>query len=149
MGNQSRNTAWLPRYGRIASIGHSRPHSRVTFDVRVRPEAEQDMTEAALWYEQQQRGLGQEFLDEALAVFTRLDEAPLGYELVHRSVRRALLSPAIPGEESEWELRDRRVWGALQIHGEEWLDAHPPHSTYGPVSDERRLDGNGAPDCMA
>jgi len=63
----------------------------VTFDVRARPEAEQDMTEAALWYEQQQRGLGQRFLDEALAVFTRLAEAPLGYELVHRSVRRALL----------------------------------------------------------
>lgn len=63
----------------------------MTFDVRIRPEAEQDMTEAALWYEQQQRGLGQEFLDEAVAVFVRLAETPLGYELVHRSVRRALL----------------------------------------------------------
>ena len=54
----------------------------MTFDVRIRPEAEQDMAEAALWYEQQQRGLGQDFLDEALAVFMRLAEMPLGYELV-------------------------------------------------------------------
>jgi len=63
----------------------------VTLDVRIRPEAEQDMAEAALWYEQQQRGLGQDFLDEALDVFMRLAEMPLGYELVHRSARRALL----------------------------------------------------------
>jgi plasmid stabilization system protein ParE len=63
----------------------------VTLGVRIRPEAEQDMAEAALWYEQQQRGLGQDFLDEALGVFMRLAEMPLGYELVHRSARRALL----------------------------------------------------------
>lgn len=63
----------------------------MTFEVRIRPEAEQDMTEAASWYEQQQRGLGRDFLDEALAVFMRLAESPLGYELVHRSARRALL----------------------------------------------------------
>ena len=63
----------------------------MTFEVRIRPEAEQDMTESASWYEQQQRGLGHDFLDEALAVFMRLAETPLGYELVHRSVRRALL----------------------------------------------------------
>jgi hypothetical protein len=49
------------------------------------------MAEAASWYEQQQRGLGNDFLDEALAVFMRLAETPLGYELIHRSVRRALL----------------------------------------------------------
>jgi plasmid stabilization system protein ParE len=50
----------------------------VTFEVRIRLEAEQDIAEAASWYERQQRGLGQEFLDEALAVFMRLAETPLG-----------------------------------------------------------------------
>jgi plasmid stabilization system protein ParE len=63
----------------------------VTLEVRIRPEAERDMIEAASWYEQQQRGLGREFLDEALAVFMRLADSPLGHELVHRSARRALL----------------------------------------------------------
>jgi len=57
----------------------------VTFDVRIRPEAVKDMTEAASWYAQQQGGLGQDFLDEALAVFMRLAETPLGCEPVHRS----------------------------------------------------------------
>jgi toxin ParE1/3/4 len=61
----------------------------VTFEVRILPEAEQDMTEAASWYEQQQRGLGREFLDEALAVFMRFAETPLAYEMVHRSARRS------------------------------------------------------------
>ena len=63
----------------------------MTFEVRIRPEAEQDMSEAASWYEQQQRGLGQEFLDETLAVFMRLGEIPLVCELMYRSARRALL----------------------------------------------------------
>jgi len=63
----------------------------VTLEVRVRPEAERDMIEAASWYELQQPGLGREFLDEALAVFMRIADTPLGYELVHRSARRALL----------------------------------------------------------
>jgi hypothetical protein len=52
----------------------------VTFEVRIRPGAKQDMAEAASWYEQQQRGLGQIVLDKALAVFMRLAETPLGYE---------------------------------------------------------------------
>ena len=63
----------------------------MTFEVRVRPEAEQDMSEAASWYELQQRGLGHEFLDEALAVYMRLGETPLACELIYRSARRALL----------------------------------------------------------
>ena len=63
----------------------------MTFEVRIRPEADQDLAEAASWYERQQRGLGQEFLDEALAVFMRLAETPLAFELIHRFARRALL----------------------------------------------------------
>lgn len=63
----------------------------MTLDVRIRPEAEQDMAEAASWYERQQRGLGQKFLDEVLAALMRLAETPLAYELIHRSARRALL----------------------------------------------------------
>jgi len=33
-------------------------------DVYLRPEAEQDLSDAADWYEIQQPGLGHEFLDE-------------------------------------------------------------------------------------
>jgi hypothetical protein len=38
----------------------------MTIEVRLRPEAEQDLAESATWYEQQRTGLGQEFLDASL-----------------------------------------------------------------------------------
>jgi plasmid stabilization system protein ParE len=63
----------------------------VTVEVRLRPEAEQDLYEAARWYEEQRRGLGQEFLDEALAAFSAIAERPLASAAVYGSLRRALL----------------------------------------------------------
>jgi plasmid stabilization system protein ParE len=63
----------------------------VTVDVRLRPEAEQDLAESARWYEDQRPGLGQEFLDEALATFAAIAEKPLASAAVYGSLRRALL----------------------------------------------------------
>jgi plasmid stabilization system protein ParE len=64
----------------------------VTREVRLRPEAEQDLVEAATWYEVNQPGLGQQFLDEVQETLSSISEQPLAYTLVYRSVRRALLS---------------------------------------------------------
>jgi plasmid stabilization system protein ParE len=63
----------------------------VTVEVRLRPEAEQDLAEAARWYEEQQPGLGLDFLDEALATFSTIAERPLASATVYGSLRRALL----------------------------------------------------------
>jgi len=63
----------------------------MTFEVRLRPEAEQDLSDAAVWYEERLAGLGHQFLDEALAAFTSIAEAPLRYPAVHRNTRRALM----------------------------------------------------------
>jgi toxin ParE1/3/4 len=63
----------------------------VTVDVRLRTEAEQDLADAAMWYEEQRPGLGQEFLDEALAIFSTIAERPLAHAAVYGSLRRALL----------------------------------------------------------
>ncbi len=63
----------------------------MTVEVRLRPEAEQDLADAAQWYEEQQRGLGQEFLDEALAAFSAIAERPLASTAVYKALRRALL----------------------------------------------------------
>jgi plasmid stabilization system protein ParE len=63
----------------------------VTVDVRLRPEAEQDLAESARWYEDQRPGLGQEFLDEALTTFAAIAERPLASAAVYGSLRRALL----------------------------------------------------------
>lgn len=59
--------------------------------VRLRPEAEQDLLEAAFWYEEQRPGLGIQFLDESLIIFSGIAEAPLMYPSVHRDTRRALM----------------------------------------------------------
>ena len=44
--------------------------------VFVRPEAAQDIEEAASWYEEQSRGLGREFLEEVDRSLQRIAEQP-------------------------------------------------------------------------
>lgn len=63
----------------------------MTFGLRLRAEAELDLTDAALWYEAQSPGLGHQFLDEALAAFSSIAGAPLACQIVHRNTRRALM----------------------------------------------------------
>lgn len=45
--------------------------------VEFRPEVEQDMAEAAAWYEARQEGLGSEFAEEVIQVWRALGENPL------------------------------------------------------------------------
>jgi plasmid stabilization system protein ParE len=59
--------------------------------VRLRPEAERDLADAATWYEDQLPGLGNRFLDEVLITFSAIAEAPLKYPTLHRDTRRALI----------------------------------------------------------
>ena len=59
-------------------------------EIRLREEAEADLSEAAIWYQQQQKGLGYNFLDEVLTLSQSIKEHPHAYPIVHREVRRAL-----------------------------------------------------------
>ena len=45
--------------------------------VVIRPEVEQDVAEAAAWYESRQPGLGVEFVEEVIRVWDALAENPL------------------------------------------------------------------------
>jgi len=63
----------------------------LTHEVRLRPEAEQDLADAAAWYEEQRQGLGHEFLDEVLMMLSSIEETPLMYPNVHRNTRRAVI----------------------------------------------------------
>ncbi len=63
----------------------------MTINLRLRPESEQDLADAAIWYEEQREGLGNQCLDEALSVFSVISETPLMFPTVHRNIRRALL----------------------------------------------------------
>lgn len=49
----------------------------MSWKVVARPQAEGDITEAADWYDNQSAGLGDEFIDEILAVFGELELNPL------------------------------------------------------------------------
>jgi len=60
-------------------------------EISIRPEAELDLTDAAQWYESQQPGLGHQFLDEALAIFSAISASPQTWQIAHRNTRRALL----------------------------------------------------------
>jgi plasmid stabilization system protein ParE len=49
----------------------------VKWRVEIRPEVEQDVAEAASWYEKRQPGLGAEFVEEVIRVWDALAENPL------------------------------------------------------------------------
>ena len=63
----------------------------MSLKVFFRPEAETDIEEAAIWYENQRPGLGDEFLDELRSLCKTISENPAIYPVVHRSTRRALI----------------------------------------------------------
>lgn len=49
----------------------------MNWQVVTRPQAEDDVVEAAGWYDTQRAGLGDEFIEEILAVFDALESNPL------------------------------------------------------------------------
>ncbi|MCA9422996.1 MAG: type II toxin-antitoxin system RelE/ParE family toxin [Nitrospira sp.] len=63
----------------------------MTLEVRLRQEVEEDLADAAAWYEEQRQGLGHEFLDEILTMLWRIADTPLVYPSVHRNTRRAII----------------------------------------------------------
>ena len=61
----------------------------------LRPEAEADLENAALWYEERRQGLGWRFLDEVLNTIALIVENPNRYPLIHGDIRRAV-TPRFP-----------------------------------------------------
>lgn len=61
----------------------------------IRSEAEADIDEAYRWYEDQQEGLGAEFVKVLEDAFAKIRTHPEMYPLVHRNAHR-LLIPKFP-----------------------------------------------------
>lgn len=57
----------------------------------VRPSAELDIREAAEWYEDEEAGLGGQFVDELRHIVSRISELPSQFPDVGRGIHRALL----------------------------------------------------------
>jgi hypothetical protein len=64
-------------------------------NLRFRPEAELDIFEAAIWYEEERDGLGLRFEQQLDAVMVRIVESPAQFPVFHGDVRRALV-PSFP-----------------------------------------------------
>jgi toxin ParE1/3/4 len=56
----------------------------------LRPEAEEDVRQGYLWYEERQAGLGQRFITALDAALAAIQERPEAYHQVEGEVRRAL-----------------------------------------------------------
>jgi plasmid stabilization system protein ParE len=63
----------------------------VSYRVKFRPEAEQDLEESAKWYEKQRGNLGFDFLDEVDKKCEIIKEDPLIYEEVYKNLRRVVV----------------------------------------------------------
>lgn len=59
--------------------------------VIVRGEARRDVIEAYRWYEDRSPGLGLRFRDALDATITRARQNPVGYQVLFRELRRALV----------------------------------------------------------
>lgn len=59
--------------------------------VLARDEAEADIAQAALWYERQSAGLGEEFVTAVDECFDLLGRQPEAFPVVYRSARLGLL----------------------------------------------------------
>ncbi len=59
--------------------------------LRLSIDAQGDIRDAAHWYEQQQTGLGVEFVEEIDAAFSRIDAGEFRYPVTYRNLRRALV----------------------------------------------------------
>jgi plasmid stabilization system protein ParE len=57
----------------------------------IQPQAEMDVADAVVWYEDQGAGLGNRLLDEIESVMERVAHSPFQFPQIRNQVRRALL----------------------------------------------------------
>jgi hypothetical protein len=57
------------------------------FPLALRPQAQSELADAAIWYESQRAGLGDDFVSEVENVFDKISKQPDRYPLVHADIR--------------------------------------------------------------
>lgn len=66
------------------------------YNFNVSTEAENDMFEAYIWYEQQRAGLGEEFLESLDKAYESIIENPATYQIRYKKKVRAFLVDRFP-----------------------------------------------------
>lgn len=64
----------------------------MSWQLDVRPRALDDIVGAKGWYEEQRRGLGERFLDDAFDAMRKAVASPFQYPVIFRRTRRTALS---------------------------------------------------------
>ena len=88
----------------------------MSFVVKKLPLAEQDALEAAIWYEERQPGLGDEFLSEADRAVEALSESALLHRIRFADVRRAPIH-RFKFYGVYYIVREQGVWILAIFHG--------------------------------
>ena len=57
----------------------------------VQPEAEADIVNAAVWYDEQAKAIRQKFLQTVEATFSAIERHPMQYQTIFGQVRRVML----------------------------------------------------------
>lgn len=84
--------------------------------VRKLPLAEQDALDAAIWYEEHQPGLGEEFLDEIDRAARALGDSALHHRIRFADVRRASIH-RFRFYGIYYTIREEEVWILAIFHG--------------------------------
>jgi len=88
----------------------------MSFTVRKLPLAEQDALDAAIWYEERQPGLGEEFLDEVNRAVRALSDSARYHGIRFADVRRAPIH-RFKFYGIYYIVRDEEVWILAIFHG--------------------------------
>jgi plasmid stabilization system protein ParE len=88
----------------------------MSFVVKKLPLAEQDALEAAIWYEERQPGLGDEFLNEVNQAVRALSELALFHRIRFADVRRAPIH-RFKFYGVYYTVRQEEVWILAIFHG--------------------------------
>jgi toxin ParE1/3/4 len=88
----------------------------MSFVVRKLPLAEQDALEGAIWYEERQPGLGEEFLTEVDRAVSALSESALLHRIRFADVRRAPIR-RFKFYGVYYIVREQEIWVLAIFHG--------------------------------
>ncbi len=101
--------------GRVSLAGgeSQAPGAPMILSLRVRPEAEADMSEAYTWYAQ--RGLGEELIEAIEDRLRQIQAQPKMYPVIHRDVRRARVRRARSPRMSCGRASRQTSWRILEL----------------------------------
>ena len=86
----------------------------MSYGLQLKTKAEQDILEAATWYEDQQPGLAAQFLDALEYKLAYIQQAPFHYQFRYRNVRTAVLEQ-FPYS-IHYTVEDTTLWVLAVLH---------------------------------